>query len=436
MNLRAAAARVIFEVAFRGMSLSESLPNALAQINDARDQALVQTICYGVCRRYFFLSAIVDSLLATKLKPKDQDIFALLLVGLYQLTDLRIPDYAAVGETVAAAIDFQKTWAKNLINAVLRNYQRGAEELTKKAEENLSAFYSHPDWMIGKIKKYWPRQWESILLANNEHPPFALRVNQRQISRADYLAELAKINIEAALIPDTESGVLLSTPTHVENLPGFEAGRFSVQDGAAQLAAELLMLAPAQRVLDACAAPGGKTAHIAELAPQLAQLIALDRDEKRLTTVTENLARLRLQATCICSDAADTDAWWDGNLFDRILLDAPCSASGVIRRHPDIKLLRRPEDIENLVREQWRLLTALWPLLKVDGVLLYSTCSIFPQENEKLLQRFLAEHADAEEVSIDQAVGETRIVGRQILPGMHGMDGFYFARLKKTNISE
>ncbi len=433
MNLRAAAARVIFEVAFRGMSLSESLPNALAQIRDARDQALVQTICYGVCRRYFFLSAVIDSLLTTKLKPKDQDIFALLLVGLYQLTDLRIPEYAAVGETVAAAVDFQKTWAKNLINAVLRNYQRGAEELTNQAEANLSALYSHPDWLIGKIKKAWPQQWESILLANNEHPPFALRVNQQQISRADYLSELEKINVEAAIIPETATGIVLETPTHVENLPGFATGMFSVQDGAAQLAAELLLLEPAQRVLDACAAPGGKTAHIAELQPGLAELIALDRDEKRLSTVTENLARLRLKAKCIGSDAADTAAWWDGKPFDRILLDAPCSATGVIRRHPDIKLLRRPEDIKNLVQTQWRLLNALWPLLKVGGVLLYSTCSILPQENEKLIQRFLAERNDLEQVIIVQAIGEPCKIGRQILPGMHGMDGFYFARLRKLN---
>jgi 16S rRNA (cytosine967-C5)-methyltransferase len=431
MNLRTAAARVIFEVVFRGYSLSDSLPSALAQIAEARDQALVQTICYGVCRRYFFLNALLDGLLTTKLKSKDHDILALLLVGLYQLTDMRIPDYAAVGETVAAANDFKKAWAKGLINAVLRNYQRGAEELKKQAELNPSAFYSHPDWMIGKIKKYWPQQWQSILLANNEHPPFALRVNQRRGSRADYLKQLAQQNIEATAIPETQNGILLSTASRVENLPGFAAGCVSVQDGAAQLAAELLMLTPTLRVLDACAAPGGKTAHIAELEPELAELIALDRDEKRLAVVTENLARLQLSAVCVCSDAADTAAWWDGNSFDRILLDAPCSASGVIRRHPDIKLLRRPEDIENLVQEQWRLLTALWPLLKMGGVLVYSTCSLFPPENEKLIQRFLAEHADAEEIVIDQAVGEKRIVGRQILPGMHGMDGFYYARLQK-----
>jgi 16S rRNA (cytosine967-C5)-methyltransferase len=431
MNLRAVAARVIFEVVFRGYSLSESLPKALTQIAEPRDQALVQTICYGVCRRYFFLNAILDNLMATQLKSKDHDILALLLVGLYQLTDLRIPNYAAVGETVAAAMDFQKSWAKNLINGVLRNYQRSADELQKKAEENPSALYSHPDWIIGKIKKYWPQQWQEILLANNEHPPFMLRVNQQRISREDYLLELKKINIEATSIPETESGILLSAATHVENLPGFAAGNVSVQDGAAQLAAELLMLAPEQRVLDACAAPGGKTAHIAELQPQLKELIALDRDEKRLVSVTENLERLQLTATCICSDAADTKNWWDENLFDRILLDAPCSASGVIRRHPDIKLLRRPEDIENLVKEQWRLLTALWPLLKTDGILVYSTCSIFPQENEKLLQRFLSEYTDAKEIPIEQAIGEKTIVGQQILPGMHGMDGFYYARLKK-----
>jgi 16S rRNA (cytosine967-C5)-methyltransferase len=431
MNLRAIAARVIFDVLFRGHSLSTSLPAALEQIPEARDQALVQTICYGVCRRFFYLEELLNLLMETNLKPKDHDIVALLLVGLYQLTDMRIPDYAAVGETVDATKDFQKVWAKGLVNAILRNYQRYAEDLKKEVDKIPSALYSHPEWMIGKIKKNWPDQWQAILTANNAHPPFVLRVNQQRHTREEYLSQLIRENLPAEIIPETQMGIVLAEATHVENLPGFAAGDVSVQDGAAQLAAELLDLAPTQRVLDACAAPGGKTAHIAELQPDLAELVALDRDEKRLISVTENLERLHLTATIIHADAADTEKWWDGKLFDRILLDAPCSASGVIRRHPDIKLLRRPEDIENLVQEQSRLLTALWTLLKIDGVLLYSTCSIFPQENEQLMKRFLTENSDAEEFIIERDIGEKRTVGLQILPGMYGMDGFYYARLRK-----
>jgi 16S rRNA (cytosine967-C5)-methyltransferase len=430
MNLRTIAARVIFQVIFRGVSLSESLPPALEALAP-RDQALVQTLCYGICRRYYFLAAILNLLMENKLKSKDDDIAALLLVGLYQLTDLRIPDYAAVGETVAAVSDFQKPWAKSLVNAVLRNYQRQAEALQEEAVQIPAALYSHPDWLLGKIKKSWPQQWQAILTANNEHPPFALRVNQQRSTRENYLQLLAAQDIAALAIPETSHGIVLADAMRVEHLPGFYAGMVSVQDGAAQLAAGLLDLAPALNVLDACAAPGGKTAHIAECMPDLQELIALDRDEKRLLSVSENLTRLHLNATCVHSDAANVQSWWNGKLFDRILLDVPCSATGVIRRHPDIKMLRRPEDIDNLAAEQWRLLTSLWPLLQTGGVLLYSTCSIFPAENEKLLQRFLAETADAQEFVIEAAWGETRPVGRQILPGMHGMDGFYYARLRK-----
>ena len=432
MNLRAAAARVVFQVAFRGNSLSDCLPEQLAQIPEPRDQALVQALCYGVCRRFYSLSALLEELLETGIKEGDNDIFALLLVGLYQLTDMRVPAYAAVAETVSAVNDLQKGWAKGLVNAVLRNYQRKEKELHQQIQTNIVADFEHPEWMIGKIKKAWPTHWETILDSNNEHPPFALRVNQQRISREDYLAKLATDNIEAIAISETGSGILLAEAMDVELLPGFQNGDVSVQDGAAQLAAELLELEPGQRVLDACAAPGGKTAHIMELQPELTELIAIDQDETRLQSVTDNLQRLHLSAVCVHSDASEIDSWWDGKRFDRILLDAPCSASGVIRRHPDIKLLRRPEDIEKLVNEQWRLLTALWQTLQVGGMLLYSTCSIFPEENVKILKRFLHEHEEAKELKIQAEWGEACEVGRQIFPGMHGMDGFYYARLRKS----
>ena len=431
MNIRAAAANVIAEVVKHGKSLSDCLPKALTQFPEQRDQALLQAICYGICRRYFYLEALLDALLEKPLKEQDHDLYALMLVGLYQLTDMRIPDYAAVAETVEATKIFDKAWAKGLVNAVLRNCQRRSEELQAQINKNPEALYSHPEWFIGKIKKYCPTQWEAILTANNAHPPFALRVNQQQISRADYLQKLAAQSIAAEPLTETVSGIVLAEASDVNQLPDFETGEVSVQDGAAQLAGSLLDLTSGLRVLDACAAPGGKTAHIAELQPDLAALIAIDNDARRLESVKENLTRLRLQAVCVHGDAADSHKWWDGVPFDRILLDAPCSASGVIRRHPDIKLLRRPEDVAQLVKEQWRLLTALWPLLKIGGVLLYATCSIFPQENSQVVARFLGETPDAEEEKIEADWGISCPIGKQILPGMQGMDGFYFARLRK-----
>jgi 16S rRNA (cytosine967-C5)-methyltransferase len=433
-NLRASAARVLFQVVFRGNSLADCLPQAMPAIPEARDQALVKAICFGVCRRFFTLQFLVNQLLDKKLKDKDGDIFCLLLVGLYQLTDMRVAPHAAVSETVDAVTDLQKPWAKNLVNAVLRNYQRHAEELISLGEKDEEALYAHPAWFIGKIKKSWPDHYKNILHANNVPPPFSLRVNQRQQKRADYLQLLAAENIEGSVIPETGTGIILSQAMNVEQLPAFANGGVSVQDGAAQLAAELLQLAPGQRVLDACAAPGGKTAHIAECEPALSELVAVEKDAVRLTLVSSNLERLGLTATCIAADAAETAQWWDGKQFDRILLDAPCTASGVIRRHPDIKILRRPEDIAALADEQWRILSALWPLLAVDGLLLYSTCSVFPQENTQLIERFLAQQADAEESKIEVSWGEEMPAGRQILPGAHGMDGFYYARLhKRTN---
>lgn len=427
-DLRAAAAKVILDVILEGRSLTDSLPEKSAKFKDARDRALLQAICYGVCRWFYRLDAFTRVLLEKPMKQKDLDVYALLLVGLYQLADMRIPAYAAVAETVAATNALKKTWAKGLVNAVLRQYQREEDKL----DDDLSpeAFYSHPRWFIEKIEKTYPDKLEMICDANNEHPPFSLRVNQKIISREKYLEKLAEENIEAEIISETKSGIVLAHANDVEKLPGFEAGEVSVQDGAAQLAAELLMLEPGQRVLDACAAPGGKTAHILETEPTV-KCIAIDNDEKRMSVVTENLARLKLTAECVVADAGDIKKWWDGSAFDRILLDAPCSASGVIRRHPDIKLLRRASDISKFAETQSRLLNSLWEVLKPGGILLYATCSVFAEENVRVVEQFLADHPEAKEEKINLAVGIDCAVGKQILPGMNGMDGFYFARLRK-----
>jgi 16S rRNA (cytosine967-C5)-methyltransferase len=428
MNLRAMAASVIDEVT-KGHSLAEVLPNVLKKCADPRDQSLIQAIVYGVCRWFYRLENILENLLSKPLKEKDHDIYCLLLVGLYQLMDMRVATHAAVAETVAAVNHFKKTWAKQLVNAVLRNFIRRQGELLKKVDQSLVALYSYPDWIINELKKEWFYDWQTILIQGNEHPPFSLRVNQRYMTRDTYLLQLPK-NVAATIIPETQSGIALAAPLEVNQLPGFAQGHLSVQDGAAQLAAELLELAPHQRVLDACAAPGGKTTHLLEIEPSL-DLLAVDIDANRLQVVKENLTRLKLSAKCVMADVMDLDRFWDGKLFDRILLDAPCSASGVIRRHPDIKLLRRPSDIVKLAETQLRLLETLWTTLMPGGVLLYVTCSIFPEENVSVIQKFLTRHPDVKEDKINAAWGKECAVGRQILPGMHGMDGFYFARLRK-----
>jgi 16S rRNA (cytosine967-C5)-methyltransferase len=415
MNIRASAAKIIFQIAEQGRSLSDALPEESKKFSDARDRALLQAICFGVCRWYFRLESQLKPFLQKPLKKKDHDIYILLLIGIFQLTEMNVPEYAAISETVNAT---KKLWAKKLINAVLRSVVR--------AGGVIPISFSHPDWFIQKIKQSYPDQWENILNANNQHPPFSLRVNTKKISRENYLKKISN----ATTIPETFSGIVLENPIDVKQLPGFSEGEISVQDGAAQLAAELLQLKKNQRVLDACAAPGGKTAHILEMADDI-ECIAIDKDADRCEKITENLKRLNLSATVLSQDASNIPAWWDGKPFDRILLDAPCSATGVIRRHPDIKLLRKESDLAAFTKEQLKLLKNLWPLLKKDGLLVYATCSIFPEENVDIIQAFLTEQTDAREEKIQAEWGLPCRVGRQILPGMHGMDGFYYAVLSR-----
>lgn len=426
-NLRLMAARIIDKVT-DGQSLSDLLVMTLPSLKEPRDRAFVQNLCYGVCRYYTRLDVILSFLLEKPMRAKDSDVYALLLVGLYQLMDTRVPPHAAVAETVQATQGLKKPWARGLVNAVLREYQRKQAALEPELAQDLEAHYAHPSWWISTLKKAWPTQWESILQANNERPPFALRVNQRHFTRAAYLE---KITEPTTIIAETTQGFILEQPVQVEELPGFAEGDISVQDGAAQLAAELLQLQPQQAVLDACAAPGGKLTHLLEVEPKLARCVAVEIDRERLQAIKENLTRLGLEVDCICADAAMTEEWWDGKSFDRILLDAPCSASGVVRRHPDIKLLRQPTDIKSLAKEQLSMLEALWPTLASDGLLLYATCSIFPAENSDIIKAFLATHPDAIEDKIEANWGIECEFGRQILPGMHQMDGFYYARLKK-----
>jgi 16S rRNA (cytosine967-C5)-methyltransferase len=369
-----------------------------------------------------------------KIKQKDFDIYILILIGLYQINFLRIPNHAAVFETAKAAEQINKAWAKNFINAVLRNYLRNEKKVEEKIKSMPSAMYLHPDWLLKKFQKSWPDYWLDIIHENNQRPPMILRVNLLKLSRNNYLQKLEKESIKAAeprfSTSFISSAVILDSPCDVKNLPGYLEGEISVQDCAAQLAAELLLLLPGQRVLDACAAPGGKTTHILEKEQFLSELIAIDNKSARLDKVKENLKRLGLNAKLILADAASPKTWWDGKDFDRILLDAPCSATGVIRRHPDIKIIRQPEDIDAKKSQQLDLLNALWPLLKPGGILLYASCSIFPEENTQLLEFFLQKNTDACEEIIHADWGIAQPVGRQILPS-YEMDGFFYARLKK-----
>lgn len=429
MIAREAAVQVLLQVTVKGRSLATVLPVLLPKLPTG-ERALCQELSYGTLRWLPRLELILKQLLNKPLKPKDRDIHNLMLVGLYQLDQLEIPHHVAVSETVAVTKRLKKEWARGLVNAVLRRFLREQKQLTAKVEENEAAASAHPEWLLQAIKEDWPDHWQAIVDANNARPPMTLRVNRRHQSRQRYLEELEASDLTAHAAKHADDAITLERPVAVERLPGFDEGRVSVQDGAAQLAAGLLKLQPGQRVLDACAAPGGKTCHILECCPEL-ELTALDLEATRLARVEENLSRLKLRATLIAGDAADPSGWWDGRPYDRILFDAPCSATGVIRRHPDIKLLRRADDIPQLTELQGKILNALWPLLKPGGMLLYATCSILRRENDQQLAKFLADREDSYELPLAVEWGEAQQVGRQILPGQDGMDGFYYACIKK-----
>lgn len=430
MNPRLAAARALTAVLSGKASLGSSLPPQLDKV-EHHDRALAQDLAFGAARWQPRLQLLAEKLLEKPFKQADKDVEALLLVGLYQLLHSRIPEHAAIGETVGCAGALKKPWAKGLLNAVLRRAQREHEQLLAELDRDPVLHTAHPRWLQKALKAQWPEHWQAICAANNAHPPLILRVNRRHGSREAYLARLHEAGFAAQPCAYSPDGVRLLSPTDVTRLPGFAEGHVSVQDEAAQLAAGLLELAPGQRVLDACAAPGGKTCHLLEVEPQLAHVLAIDLEAKRLARVQENLERLGLKAQLIAADGRDTDAWWDGQLFDRILLDAPCSATGVIRRHPDIKLTRQAEDIPALATLQGELLDALWPTLAPGGILVYATCSVMPAENAQSIAAFLARTPDAHERPIEGDFGLVTEHGRQLLPQVDGHDGFYYAKLIK-----
>lgn len=431
MSARATAALCLQRVIYEGESLTEVLQDpAVANLNQ-HDQALLRDMCFGTLRWHERLSAILKLLVKKALKPADKDVECLLRIGLYQIMYQRTPDHAAVNETVKATKKLKKDWAGKLVNGVLRNFLREQAELVAQADKHIPARHAFPAWLLTRLQQAWPQDWEAILTASNTHAPMTLRVNQRQHSTRAYQASLQAAGIAADAVPVVDSALILQHPVGVEQLPGFFSGAVSVQDAAAQLAAGLLDCQPGMRVLDACAAPGGKTSHLLEKTDGL-QLIAVDSSESRLQRVTENLSRLNLSAQLISADAGEVAEWWDGQAFDRILLDAPCSATGVIRRHPDIKVLRRASDIAELQQEQAQLLNNLWHTLRPGGQLLYATCSILPDENSRQVEAFLADHPDATLAPMSADWGHAQAAGQQILPGEHGMDGFYYALLNKA----
>ena len=428
-SARYAAIVVLDAVLVKGRSLATARTLIAQGVADPRERSLAMELVNGVLRWRFRLEAVLAQLLNKPLRNKDQDVRLVLLIALYELLELSTPDYAVVNEAVTQTRRLRKQWASAMVNGVLRGFIRDRHNLLARADEHEVARFSHPQWFIDRLRQDWPQQAEQILEANNRRPPMWLRVNQARVSVDDYLELLQAQQLNAARHPFARAALRLEKPMDVSVLPGFGDGLVSVQDAAAQLAAQLLAVEDGERVLDLCAAPGGKTCHVLENATAI-QMTAVELEPLRMQSVQQNLDRLGLQARLVVGDATDPRSWWNGELFDRILLDAPCSASGVIRRHPDIKSLRQPADLDTLTDIQQRILQQAWGMLKPGGVLLYVTCSVLKQENEQQIQHLLSAVA-AEEIALDESWGIACHHGRQLLPGNQDGDGFYYAKLHK-----
>jgi 16S rRNA (cytosine967-C5)-methyltransferase len=415
------AARIVGKVLHNGRNLTQVLSESLRKHSGftPQERGALQDLCYGTLRYYSRLAFILDSLLERPMQ--DPSLRLLLIIAIYQLQHTKAGQHVIVDQAVQAAKSSNPA-ASGLVNAVLRNFQRKQPALLAAADKNWDSRFAYPQWWIDALKAQYGAAAEAILAAGNEHPPMTLRVNARYTTAAEYLALLEAQGIAAAII---EPGALkLERPLAVERLPNFAAGWISVQDAGAQLAARFLDVEDGMRVLDACAAPGGKTSHLLEIAS--IELVAVDKEEERLRRVRENLQRLHLDAQVVCGDAATPGDWWDGKSFQRILADVPCSASGVVRRHPDIKWLRRPEDIGSFAIQQLDILESLWLLLAGDGKLLYVTCSVFARENRQTINAFMARHSDAVQIGLE-ASGMT---DGQLLPNDEH-DGFFYALLHK-----
>ncbi|MBT8447926.1 MAG: 16S rRNA (cytosine(967)-C(5))-methyltransferase RsmB, partial [Gammaproteobacteria bacterium] len=432
-GLRAEEAQALAAVLHHGRSLSQVTGTLHEKHFDRRDQALIRALLSGALRHLTELTFIRDRLMQKPLRERDSDVDALILLGIFQLRHMDVPDYAAIDSTVSGCRALHKPWASKLVNGVLRNVQRSAAALDEAVAADRVARTGHPGWLLDRLRADWGDDADLIVAANRQRAPLTLRVNHRQGSREAFINDLEAAGISNAPTPFSPDGVTLDYAGDITLLPGFETGRFSVQDQAGQLVAGLVAPAPGQRVLDACAAPGGKAAHLLERYPDIA-LTALDYDAGRMEILRDGLRRLGLSADCLVGDAAVPEGWWDGVPFDCILLDAPCSATGVIRRHPDILLNRRDADIAALNRQQQSIAAALWNCLKPGGHLVYTTCSVLKAENDAQVAQLLDSARGSALERLDLPCGRRTATGIQILPGDHAMDGFFFARLERTDV--
>jgi 16S rRNA (cytosine967-C5)-methyltransferase len=436
-GVRAASAEVVNAVVSAGQSLDAAIAKNEQKVSPD-DRSLLRMLCYGTLRHHWRLQSWIDQLIAKPLRKQDRVINALLAVGLYQLVEMRIPDHAVVSETVEATRQLRRPKLAGLVNACLRRFMRDELAAAKPVDEQ--SRWNHPEWLINRIRKDWPDDWQTILTENMQRAPMWLRANPSRNTAAQYVLRLQAEEIEAEVFAGVEDAVKLKEAQSVDDLPGFAVGDASVQDAAAQIAARWLLQDVEGRVLDACAAPGGKSGHLLEVGGDRLSLVCVDSDELRTASIAENLARIGRDASIIAADACKPEQWWDEVPFDGILLDAPCSASGVIRRHPDIKLLRRESDLTALAVLQRELLEALWPLLAPGGRLLYATCSVIAAENDEVTGQFLTDHDDAIENDLlpNNNIRDLMLrkaCGYQILPGSAGLDGFYYAALEKKKVS-
>jgi 16S rRNA (cytosine967-C5)-methyltransferase len=429
-DTRALAAQALAEIALQGASLRDAMERYAPRLADSRDRALLMALLSDGARWWLRFDAAIDRLLEKPLRQKEPAIHALLVLGLVQLEVLELPDYAAVAATVQATRTLQRPRMSGLVNAVLRRWQRERVELLAALDAKPQTRHAHPAWLAKGIMRDWPEQADAVMAADNLEPSLMLRVNRRRAERDTLIEHLRAGGYAAEPHAWLSDAIVLPHSTDVTRMPGFAAGEFAVQDGAAQIAADLADLRDGQRVLDACAAPGGKACHVLERAA--VALTALEFDPKRIPRIQQNLDRLGLKASIVAGDAGQPSDWWDGKPFDRILIDAPCSATGVLRRRPDVRLHRRESDIAPLVAQQQRILNALWPLLASGGRLVYVTCSLLRAENEAVVGAWLDTRADARVVAFTLPVGQAAGAGWQVLPGDGDLDGMYYAVLEKA----
>lgn len=428
-DTRALAAQALAEVALRGASLRDAMERYAPKLQDSRDRALLMALLSDGARWWLRFDAALDRLLEKPLRQKEPAIHALLVLGLVQLEILQLPEYAAVAATVQAARALQRPRMAGLVNAILRRWQRERTELLTALDAKPQTRHAHPAWLAKTIARDWPQHADAIMAADNREPPLMLRANARRTQRDALIERLQADGYSAEAHPWLADGIALPHSADVTRMPGFAEGLFAVQDGAAQVAADLADVHDGQRVLDACAAPGGKACHLLERAD--IALTALEFDAGRAARIRQNLERLGLRANVMIGDAGESANWWDGQAFDCILIDAPCSATGVLRRRPDVRLHRRDSDIPAMATQQQRILNALWPLLAPGGKLVYITCSLLRAENEAIVEAFLAGQADAETVAFTLPAGQPAKPGWQILPGDGDLDGMYYAVLGK-----